>query len=201
MPTQKNNSIAKVPILVRRLYEIVGEFEDLFKGRKFTLDGHLVGSIGEVIAAHRYGLTLLPASYETHDATTPNGVPVQIKTTQAKSVALRAKPKHLIVLFLASNGEVTEVFNGPGSIAWAACGKRQKNGQRPIGLSKLRALMANMLDADAYQPVPHDAAFHVSVLKQPGVQTDYDALEEDYTASHALLAARRDVDLTAPVKI
>jgi hypothetical protein len=63
---------------------------------------------------------------------------------QGMSVALRAEPNHLLVLFLATSGEVTEVFNGPGSIAWAACGPMQRNGQRPIGLSKLRSLMATV---------------------------------------------------------
>ena len=50
----------RVPEIVRELYSSVAELEELFPGRKFTLDGHLVGSIGEVIAAHRYGLELLP---------------------------------------------------------------------------------------------------------------------------------------------
>jgi hypothetical protein len=62
------SGIDSIPDLVRRLYEIVGQLESTFTGRKFTLDGHLVGSIGEVMAAHRYGLELLTASTEGHDA-------------------------------------------------------------------------------------------------------------------------------------
>jgi len=49
----------KIPQLIKRLYEIVAELESLYPGRKFTPDGHLVGSIGEVIAAHNYDLILL----------------------------------------------------------------------------------------------------------------------------------------------
>jgi len=41
-------------MLVKQLYKIVKEFERLFPERRFTPDGHLVGSIGEVIAKHRY---------------------------------------------------------------------------------------------------------------------------------------------------
>lgn len=158
------SAIAAVPALVKQLYEIVREFEALFPSRRFTPDGHLVGSIGEVVAAHRYGLVLLPASAEVHDAKAPNGVLVQVKATQGKSVALRAEPNHLLVLFLAPTGEVTEVFNGPGSIVWAACGPMQRNGQRPIGLSKLRTLMATVapsarLEVVCGSPiVPLDAA-------------------------------------------
>lgn len=53
-----------------------------------------------------------------------------------------------------------------------------------------------MQSNDIYKPVPHDAAFHNAVLQKPGVQAAYDALEEDYTTLHALLAARRDAGLT-----
>ena len=37
---------------VQKLVEIVAELEAEFPGRHFTLDGHLVGSIGEVMAGH-----------------------------------------------------------------------------------------------------------------------------------------------------
>ncbi len=53
-----------------------------------------------------------------------------------------------------------------------------------------------MLKTDTYQPVPHDATFHKVMLQQPGVQAAYETLEEDYTALHSLLAARRDAGLT-----
>ena len=136
--------IDRVPELVRKLYALVGEFESLFPGRAFTPDGHLVGSIGEVVASHRYALSLHPASRETHDALAPDGRHVQIKATQGNSVALRAEPEHLLVLHLARDGHATEVFNGPGRMAWSNCGALQKNGQRPISLSKLRRIMLDV---------------------------------------------------------
>jgi hypothetical protein len=36
----------KVPQLITRLYEITDELESMFS-RKFTPDGHLMGSVGE----------------------------------------------------------------------------------------------------------------------------------------------------------
>lgn len=48
----------------------------------------------------------------------------------------------------------------------------------------------------AYKPVPHDTAFRKALLAKPGVQKAYDALEEEYTALHAMLAARKDAGLT-----
>lgn len=62
------SAIDLVPELVRDLYKLVHRLEGLFPGRRFTLDGHLVGSLGEVMAAQRYALELLPASAEGHDA-------------------------------------------------------------------------------------------------------------------------------------
>lgn len=52
---------------IKELYKITNELESSYPGRKFTIDGHLVGSIGEVIVAEYYGLTLLPNSTKTHD--------------------------------------------------------------------------------------------------------------------------------------
>jgi len=135
--------IAQVPELVRQLCGLVDQLEELFPGRKFTLDGHLVGSIGEVLAANRYGLELLPASAPTHDARASDGRLVQIKITQAKSVALRSAPEHLIVLHLARDGSTTEVYDGPGEPAWNGAGKMQSNGQRQISLRRLQTLMVD----------------------------------------------------------
>ena len=135
------STVEEIPALVRSLYRIVRKLEGMFPGRKFTLDGHLVGSIGEVLAAHRYGLELLPPSAECHDARAGDGRRVQIKATQARSIGLRSEPDFLLVLQLRSDGSAEEIFNGPGPLAWSHAGKMQRNGQRSIGVAKLRALM------------------------------------------------------------
>jgi hypothetical protein len=136
--------IERVPALIRELYAVVAELTSLFPGRPFTLDGHLVGSIGDVTAASRYGLTLHTASQEAHDGSAPDGRLVQVKATQATSIGLRAEPEHLIVLKLNKDGEALEAFNGPGAAVWVNCGAMQKNGQRAISLSKLRKLMEDV---------------------------------------------------------
>ena len=132
--------VSKIPELVERLYSIVGELEELFPGRKFTPDGHLVGSLGEVIAAERYGLTLLTASAKTHDATDDEGRLIQIKATQGKTIGISSEPDYLLVLKLEKDGSAEEIYYGPGKPVWDACGKMQKNGQRFIGLGRLRRL-------------------------------------------------------------
>jgi hypothetical protein len=138
------NPIDYVPEIVQRLYALVGELEGHFPGRKFTPDGHLVGSLGEVLAAYYYDLELLVASTERHDACSKDGRLVQVKATQAKSVALRSEPQHLLVLSLLRDGTVDEVYNGPGDLAWARIGPAQRNGQYPLSLSTLRKLMPSV---------------------------------------------------------
>jgi hypothetical protein len=137
-----------VPELVKRLYDIVAELEGHFPGRPFTPDGHLVGSIGEVLAAHRYALELFPCSTEGHDARSRDDRLVQIKATQGNAIAMRGPCDHLLVLRLLPTGTSEEVYNGPGRVAWNAAGKMQKNGQRPISLSKLRTLMLGIPHAE-----------------------------------------------------
>jgi len=133
---------------IRNLYAIVNDLETAYPGRRFTLDGHMIGSIGEVIAAESFGLTLLPNSTPEHDATAYDGRLVQIKVTQRDRIALSACPEHLLVLRIDGNGSWRVVYNGPGKPAWKRSGKTQKNGQRPIRLSVLESLMTKTDERD-----------------------------------------------------
>ena len=138
------NPIQEIPQLITELYALVSRLEALFPGRRFTPDGHLVGSIGEVLAAHAYDLELLPSSYERHDAKAKNGRLVQIKATQVRSIGLSSQPIHLLVIQIQRDGSFDEIYNGPGEIAWNASGNMQKNGQRPITLYRLKNLMKDI---------------------------------------------------------
>lgn len=133
---------------IRQLYALSSELEAMFPGRRFTPDGHMVGSIGEVIAAEEYGLSLFKPSHPVHDAEAPDGRLVQVKATQGDKVAISECPENLIVLKIARDGSFSEVYNGPGIPAWEACGKLQKTGQRHISVSKLRALSSEVSSRD-----------------------------------------------------
>ena len=137
-------NIELVHTKIQEIYSIVNELEAAFPGRKFTPDGHLVGSIGEVLATYHYGVELLQASTETHDALSKDGKLIQIKATQGKSIGIRSEPEHLIVLKILNTGNAIEVYNGPGKIAWEVAGKIQKNGQRSLSINKLKELMGKI---------------------------------------------------------
>ncbi len=133
---------------IKALYEISHDLEELFPGRHYTPDGHMIGSIGEALAASYYNLELFPASEKTHDAKAPDGRLVQIKATQINRVALSSKPEWLLVLKIHKDGTFSEEYNGPGKLAWEHCGKLQKNGQRPISLAKLREIQTAIPQSD-----------------------------------------------------
>lgn len=134
----------EVADLLDELYKASDRLGEIFPGRSFTLDGHLVGSIGEVIAAYMFDLDLATASTKAHDAVAKDGRQVEIKLTQKSSTALRHSPQHLIVLQRLQGRRVEVIFNGPGEAVWEACGKMQKNGQRQISISKLKTLQQNV---------------------------------------------------------
>ena len=133
---------------IKALYEISHDLEELFPGRHYTPDGHMIGSIGKALAASYYNLELFTASEETHDAKAPDGRLVQIKATQINRVSLSSEPEWLLVLKIHKNGTFSEEYNGPGELAWEHCGKLQKNGQRPISLAKLRELQSDVPQAE-----------------------------------------------------
>lgn len=129
---------------IQKLYRISHELEEMFPGRHYTPDGHMIGSIGEALAASCYGLTLFEASAQTHDAQAPDGRLLQIKATQIDRISISSEPEWLIVLEIHKDGTFSEVYNGPGKLAWEHCGKMQKNGQRPISLARLRNLQTEV---------------------------------------------------------
>lgn len=152
----RDETIDRIPSIVGRLYELVDELERAFR-RPFTPDGHLVGSLGEVLASHYYALELLPCSTECHDAKTSDGRLVQVKATQGKSVALRAEPDFLLVIALRRDGSIDEVYNGPGREPWQSAGRPRTNGQRPLSLSRLRTLARSVSREDRIPGGPDHA--------------------------------------------
>ena len=108
---------------IQELYRITAELEKEYPERNFTPDGHWVGSIGEVYAAEKYGLKLLPASAEKHDAITVDGRLVQIKIIQTDRVSIYSEPDYLIVLKMNRDGHIEEVYNGRGGVPWEKAGR------------------------------------------------------------------------------
>jgi hypothetical protein len=143
----------RFPQLIANLYGVVAELEAMFE-RPFTPDGHMVGSIGEALAAHHYGLKLTPPSTPGCDAHLGNKR-IEIKATQGSRVAFRCKPDHLLVLKIAKDGSFEEIYNGDGSRVWALIGHKPMpdNGQLSVQLSTLRKLAIQVPESERILPV------------------------------------------------
>ena len=135
---------------ISELLLIVKELEDRFPDRKFSLDGHLFGSMGEAIARYYYGITLYDNSTKKHDGE-KDGKQVQIKITQGSSVDINGVPDNLLVLFLhKKDGVVYEVYNGP--CAWLENCKPTKNGWYTRSLINLSKENQKIPDEKRLQP-------------------------------------------------
>ena len=111
-----------LPSQVTAIYRAVKELEARYPTRKFTPDGHLVGSIGEVVAAEALGLQLHTMSYAGHDAFDEKGN-VQIKMTAGKHVAMYSTCERLVVLRVVSPEVAEIVYDGPGGTSVGASAK------------------------------------------------------------------------------
>ena len=148
--TQKKMDSVKVQ--VQKLIDIVRQLEQEFPGRHFTLDGHWVGSIGEVMAAYYYGIELYVASAAVHDGEI-NGRKVQIKISQQDNIVINHEPEYLIVMYLNKSGNVYEVYNGPGKEPWNNAGKRDSHNNRHIMVNNLMELDKNVSGEMRIKPI------------------------------------------------
>lgn len=120
----------------KTISSMISRMEKDFPNRHFTMDGHLIGSIGECMAAYYYNIDLAPSSQKDYDGI-KDGIEIQIKTTQRSTVLIHSKPEHLIVLKLLEDGDVMEVFNGPGDVIWSEAGKKDSHGYYRFSIRKL----------------------------------------------------------------
>ena len=140
-----SSRLEEIPSLIGDLLKTTQRLNTMFAGRPFTPDGHLVGSIGEVVAEYIYDLVLQPAGVPQIDAHTRDGRSVQIKLTGAKGKSFgfrwstRLKTPHadlLIGLKLSEDG-FSEIYNGPFPKDLLENRPDTANGQLAISTSRL----------------------------------------------------------------
>ena len=171
---------ARTAALVEQLLALVQELEEMHPGRRFPLDGHLVGSIGEAAAEAMFALKLVTASTAGYDAIADDGRKVEIKATfGAQSVAIRATSgEHagsaLIVLRLSKLPDVAHevVYNGPLAPALQIAGATRNNGQADMRLTRLRVLSQSVPKEERVarrdpRPSPTSPAWHGGSKRDP----------------------------------
>jgi len=112
---------------VKKLLGIVGQLQQAYPKKKFTLDGRLVGDIGEILVEACYDVRLFEDSRPHHDGVTTDGRLVQIKATMKDSLSFPADhlPNYYLGIKVHKDGRFSEVFNGPGAIAREAVKNRK----------------------------------------------------------------------------
>lgn len=74
------------------IFQGIGMLQAEFAHRRFTIDGRLVGDIGEIIAAAEFDIELDDVSRAVHDGRMPDGRGVQIKATFQDHLRSRRPP-------------------------------------------------------------------------------------------------------------
>jgi hypothetical protein len=135
---------------IKQLFKITSSLKEKYKetGRDFTLDGKLVGDIGEVLAAEKYGLRLLGKGSRKYDAEEiATGRSVQIKSTFKGYCYFPHDfvPDYFLSVMIKENGDLEEIFNGPGKFVVDNYIKKDnlkgyKNSYYNLSLKKMKEL-------------------------------------------------------------
>jgi len=137
---------------IEDLLQIVEHLHIEYPKKQFTLDGRLVGDLGEILVEQEYELDLYDGIAAHHDGETPDGRRVQIKATMKKALSFPIDhvPDYYLGIKIHPNGEFTEIFNGPGSVAAQSVKNRvpTKNGLHMVSLSALQRLNQTVNDDD-----------------------------------------------------
>ena len=128
---------------IKELFSIVNKLKNKYKNRNFTLDGRLVGDIGEVIVARDYDVILYENLEKIHDGYSGNRK-VQIKATFKDSLTFpddeSKVPEYYIGIKIFEDGTYEEIYNGTGINIWNLVKNRKKtpNSLHSINISTLR---------------------------------------------------------------
>lgn len=121
-----------------------------YPNREFTIDGRLVGDIGEILAAENYDIELDLKSQPKHDGTMIDGKRVQIKATFKDKLTIKEIPDYYLGLKINKDGTFEEIYNGPAKKIKEKFSKRSGFGNKLINLpnSILKKLSSEIEEND-----------------------------------------------------
>ncbi|MDN2671790.1 hypothetical protein OX459_10350 [Janthinobacterium sp. SUN026] len=111
----KHKALAEGLALV---FQGIAHLNSTFPNRKFTVDGRLVGDIGEIIASLEYDVMLDEVSQPLYDGVSSDEKRVQVKATFKDSLTFKGTPDYFLGFKLFPDGNYEEIYNGPGSIIY-----------------------------------------------------------------------------------
>ena len=138
--TKKHGDIKEA---LRQVFSGIEMLRATFEGkRKFTIDGRLVGDIGEVIAELNYKLKIDEKSRSEYDAETEDGRLVQIKATFKDSLTFSTTTGLYLGFKLFEDGGYQEIYNGPAKMIYEHYKHRKDIGEKLLSfpIKELREL-------------------------------------------------------------
>jgi hypothetical protein len=144
---EEKNKIAEA---LKLIFEGINRLKGAFPQKEFTIDGRLVGDIGEVVAALEYDVELFDVLHRGHDGKTSGGRFVQVKATFKDSLTFRTVPDYYLGLKLYRDGTHEEIYNGPGKLIFEKYKYRSGIGKDLLSFpnTDLRELSARVLESD-----------------------------------------------------
>jgi len=107
---------------IKKLLEVVEQLRKTYPYKRFTLDGRLVGDLGEVIVEENYDVRLFEKVEPKYDGKDSSGRNVQIKATFHETLGFPCRieevPDYYIGIKIFDDGSFKEIYNGPGSNIW-----------------------------------------------------------------------------------
>lgn len=148
-----------LPPVIRELIVARNKIRDHYasSGLSFTLDGNLVGDLGEALAADLFGLKLVARNGTGIDGHAPDGRTVQVKASgTGRGPAFRmvdTRAQHLLFFHLDMDAcKAQLLFNGPEEVALAALPELW-TGQRMLSVPQIRAADARVPEELRLQPI------------------------------------------------
>lgn len=133
------------------IFSGIEKLKNKYPHRKFTIDGRLVGDIGEVIAGRDYQIKLDETSQPNRDGICEDTkLEVQIKTTFQEKLTFKTVPDLYLGLKLSKDGEPEEIYNGPGINIFNHFEDRKDIGEKLLSfpIETLRELSEKVDDKD-----------------------------------------------------
>lgn len=137
-----------IPDAITQMLGIVDRLRAAYPKKRFTLDGRLVGDLGECLVEEAYDVKLFEDLKKHHDGSTSDGKQVQIKATMQDSLTFPVDhiPDYYLGIQIHSDGKFSEIFNGPGAIAREAIKSRKptKTNFHSVSIVALKKLNATV---------------------------------------------------------
>lgn len=144
---EERSSLAEA---LKLIFQGISQLKRAFPKKEFTIDGRLVGDIGEMIAALEYDIELFNVLHKGYDGQTSDGRLVQVKATFKDSLTFKLVPEYYLGLKLYEDGKHEEIYNGPGKVIYDKYRHRSGIGKELLSFpnADLKQLSATVSGSD-----------------------------------------------------